>query len=153
MVRVILTAFTGLFLVSCLGSPEPREVDLGQRYDFTKDYIWSELTDMVKRKWRVESEDKAAGTIVTRWDSNLHQMNTFGRRHRLTLMLEGQDGEGYSLAAKQETEINTNALDPMSLEEAEWEPTQSDGAFAHQLLMNFHNRITPRESWRTDKER
>jgi len=140
-------------LAGCSSSPKPEPVDLGFRYPDTRGYVFGELLTLAKKKWRIESSDEALGTVVTAWDVNLHGLNTFGRRHRLTLSIEGAPGEGYTVKASQETEQNTNSLNPTSNAEAEWEPIQSDGALGHQFLVNFHRHMTPEESWKVGDER
>lgn len=149
-----LLAFSLLLAVSaCSSSPKPEEVDFGLRYHHTRSYVWTELLLEVERKWRIASKDEEKGEIVTDWDVNLHGMDTFGRRHRLTFQMDGRPGEGYGITASQETEQNTNALNPISRAEAEWKPVSSDGALAAQFLMGFHRHMTPEETWRREEER
>lgn len=148
-----LCLWTVALLVGCSSAPKPEPVDLGFRYPHTRGYVFGELLTLAKKKWRIESSDETQGTVVTVWDVNLHGLNTFGRRHRLTLTVEGAPGEGYTVKASQETEQNTNSLNPTSHAEAEWEPIQSDGALGHQFLVNFHRHMTPEESWKARDER
>jgi hypothetical protein len=148
-----MLSLAALLLQGCNSVPDPEPIDLGFRYPHTRGYVFSELLASAKRKWRIESSDEATGKIVTSWDVNLHGMNTFGRRHRLTLQVDGSPGEGYTVSAFQETEQNTNSLNPTSRAEADWDAIVSDGALAHQFLIGFHRHMTPEETWKEEGER
>lgn len=146
MNRVLLAAsiaFLPTVFSGCGSTPKPAEEEGGWHKKHTGEFLWEQARAAIQRRWRVESEDAAAREIVTAWDEQLAPMNTFGRRHRLTVTMEGDATKGHRLKVKQDTEQNTNQENPLSREEADWEPASSDGALAMQFLLDVERRLNP----------
>ena len=145
----VLIVLSPLALVAgCGHSPKPKEETTEFKYRHTRVEMWRQLCAEVRESWRIDSVDEKAGEIQTGWDVRLHAMNTFGRRSRLTVTLAGSDEEGYTVAATQETERNMNENNPLSVADAEWNPTEADGVQATGFLIKFHVRMSPPKTWK-----
>lgn len=142
-----------LLAMSCSsGEAKPTEERTPFRYRHSADEMWRQVGAEVREGWTIASADREKLEIVTDWDVRLHAMNTFGRRHRLIITLEGSDTEGYEVVAAQETEKNTNQENPLSAKEAEWDPMKSDGALAGTFLIKLERRMNPPKEWKeTDR--
>jgi len=152
--RLSLTLTTALLLLtSCASNKDPgTEERTSFKYRHSADEMWRQLVAEAREAWTIESADREKLEIVTKWDVELHAMNTFGRRNRITITLEGSDAEGYSVVALQNTEKNTDQENPLAASEADWEQMPSDGALAGSFLMKFHRRMNPPKSWQeTDR--
>ena len=137
---------------ACSSQGTPTEERTSFKYRHSADEMWRQVTQEAREKWAIGEADRASLKIVTEWDVRLHAMNTFGRRHRLIITLEGADADGYTVVAAQETEKNTNQENPLVAAEAEWKPMPSDGALAGRFLFNLHRRLNPPKNWQeTDR--
>ncbi len=80
-------------------------------------------------------------------------MNTFGRRNRLRVKIVEDEGKSFEVSATQESEMNTNQTNPLSLEEASWKEASNDGGFAVQFLVDLERRLTPPRRWEENEAR
>ncbi|MAG56009.1 MAG: hypothetical protein CMJ83_06940 [Planctomycetes bacterium] len=152
-IRFSVLFATLALLGACNSSPQPQEETTHFVYQHTRETIWNQTRSELGERWRIADEDEIAMTFTTDWDTHLHVMNTFGKRHRLTVTLAGTDEEGYQVTASQETEQNTNQDNPLVASEAEWDSAPSNGALAQRFLMNLHLRMNPGTPWREDADR
>lgn len=136
-----------------LTDPEPVERDLGVTYNHTFDFLWEEVQAVLGRAYELEELDREEGVIRTAWVEQLAPMNRWGRRHRLEVRLEGARGEGYRVVAVQETEVNEHDRNPLSSEDADWEPTGSKGAYADRFLIALARHLEPGRSWKEEMAR
>ena len=140
-------------LAACASSPKPAEETSRERFKHTFDFMWGQTEAELAEEWKIESADKATRTLVTSWNEQMHPMSHFGVRRRITVTLEGDEVEGFLVKAKEEAEKNTEEVTPMSKEDADWDPTDTDGARAKKILMNLYIRLHPKETWKENEIR
>ena len=132
----------------CASKPEPVEEKSATGYRHTFDFMWKNTTEELDRRWDIESSDRETRTIVAKWRERFHPMSHFGERKRLTITITGDDVEGYRVTAKEEAESNTEQVQPMTPEEADWDPKATDGGLARLFLTELGRRLDPDERWR-----
>jgi hypothetical protein len=143
-----------VILLGCASTPEPAEEVSHHEYKHTFDFLWDEVkAELDNERYRVETEDKAAHTVTTTWLERLHPMSHFGERTRLTIKIEGDEVEGFTVKASEEAEENTEEITPGVSEEADWSPKTSDGARARVFLTALHQRLNPSQRWRESQVR
>lgn len=149
---VLLMTFA---ISSCASRGEPQESNLGNRYKHSFEFMWNQTGAELKERWSIDLEgtEKKNGVIRTDWDVNLHPQSMRGRRRRLTITIEGDIRKGYEVTALAEEEVNTEMVNPLSKEEADWDPTAASEGIADRFLISLYRRLNPRRSWELDKAR
>ncbi len=145
-----LSIFLIALLVACGSGPKPSPKASPFAYRHTREFMWDQVRKEILENWKIAEEDAVLGSIVTDWDVHLAPMAALGRRHRLTVTLEGDEKDGFRPAAVQESEMNGNQRNPLIIEEAEWSATESDGALAQRFLANLHGRLNPSQPWKEE---
>lgn len=152
--KILLPLCLVALLASCRSSGQPAEHEFPFRSNHTFEFVWEQcLAAAGDAALSVESADPGTRTIVTRWKEELAPLANAGQRHRITLTVKGGLEEGFILHAKEEVETNTNIEAPMDPSAADWEPSDTDGSRAEQLLFRIHRRLNPPEPWRRLSER
>ena len=132
-----------LALTGCGSTPPPEPQKVRFPYVHSYEFMWEQARECLLAKWRIESENKALGTIVTEWDTQLGPMSSLGRRNRLRVELKEEPGKGFDVVATQDAEENTNVSDPLSPTEAEWSPIESTNGLAVQFVVDLDHRLNP----------
>lgn len=151
--NIILVGCMGAFLLSCGSAPKPRTEESILPYIHSEEFVRSEAKAVLAKKWSGTTENPETKQIETEWDVNLAPMGHTGRRHRLLVGIEGDPSRGYRVKATQESEVNTNAKNPLSLQEADWDEIESDGALALQFLFDLDRRLNPPKPWKSEDVR
>jgi hypothetical protein len=151
--RILALSLLAAAASGCGGTPPPavETTPADKPYKHTEAFMWEQVKATLARRWHIATEDKELRQIVTDWDTQLSPMDRFGRRTRITINLEGSDGEGWSVRASEEAQQNTEQVNPLSPEEADWETVASEGALASQFLVDLDRRIHPPQPWK-DRE-
>ena len=151
LIAPTLVVFAAAF-AGCLGSAQPSEVrSIPMNFQHTFPFMWEQAQEELQEQWDLDVADVSQRTLTSTWGQiQLSPMGHKGQRHRIRVFIEGSDGEGYEVRAEQETEKNTNVLNPLSYEEADWTGTSSDGALADQFLIDLARRLHPRMEWKRE---
>ena len=152
-VILVLVLIAGGVISSCASRGEPQVANLGNRYQHSFEFMWNQTGAELKERWSIDLEgtDKKKGVIRTEWDVNLHPQSMRGRRRRLTITIDGELGKGYEVIASAEEEVNTEMVNPLSAEEADWDPAAAGEGIADRFLIGLYRRLNPRRSWELDK--
>lgn len=140
---------------SCTSQGEPHEANLGTRYKHSFEFMWNQVGAELKERWTIDIEgtDRENGVILTSWDVRLHPQSMRGRRRRLTVTIAGDVSEGFEVSALAEEEMNTEQVNPLSEEEADWDPTVAAEGIADRFLIGLYRRLNPRRTWELDQGR
>lgn len=125
--------------------PEAKETSFVYRH--TRAFLESEALLVLAKDWPKPAPEKERPAILTEWKVSLAPFSEKGRRDRLRVFVETTTG-GFKVRCEQETELNAEQEDPLSLEKADWSPVSSNGAAASKFLFDLHRRIEPKETWR-----
>lgn len=137
----------------CQSTPDNEPKKARYPWIHTHAFMWDQAKETLLAKWRIASEDRALDELLTEWDTQLSPMNTFGRRNRLRVKIVEVEGKSFEVSATQESEMNTNQTNPLSLEEASWKEASNDGGFAVQFLVDLERRLTPPRRWEENEAR
>jgi hypothetical protein len=112
------------------------------------DFVFDSAETELKQGWKISEAKRSTKTITTGWATNLSPFSSQGRRDRLVVTITGDQRCGWKASAKQESETNTNELNPLDEKKAKWDAIPNDGGLAARFLQNLDARLQPDERWR-----
>jgi hypothetical protein len=146
--RLVLAIASVICATACLSSdPAPESKGTSFVYRHTQEFLEREALSVLSQDWPKPAPQQEPKSLLTDWRVSLSPFAEKGRRDRLRVFIEAVEG-GFKVRCEQETEINDEQEDPLSLEKADWSSAACDGAFASKFLFDLHRRIAPRETWR-----
>ncbi|MCA9319637.1 MAG: hypothetical protein KDB53_02825, partial [Planctomycetes bacterium] len=132
-----LLALAALVLFSCSTPEEPYQDEREMAYDHSFDLMWEQIQLALRKQYTIETLDEATRTITTDWNVHLAPFAESGYRTRLVVNLDGDIG-AWKVKVREDTEINTEQVNPLSAEDAEWEKSESEGGTAGRFLVSLH---------------
>ncbi|MEZ6196533.1 MAG: hypothetical protein R3F20_12535 [Planctomycetota bacterium] len=122
-------------------------------YDHSFDFLWEEAQASITQYFPIAVRDVDNRRLVSDWDTSLGYFSGQGRRTRITVEFEEIGPSRFRMKVSEETQENTEQINPTVASEASWEATESDGAAASRFRINFERRINPPERWRDEAEK
>ena len=151
LMKTLPAALLLAVLAGCSSGPQSSERRrIPVVYEHTFEFMWEEVQAELEKGWYLEEAQKEKKILTSQWQEQLSPMGHKGHRHRIKVFIEGRDGEGYTVDAVQETELNTNDRNPLSSTDAEWSGAASDGALADRFLIALARRMYPRMEWKRE---